>query len=37
LINYFIVTIAVGCRLREVDVAIKLLTWIKTTRFKGSR
>jgi len=37
LINYFTVTPAVSIHLTNVDVAVKLLTWIKMMPFKNSR
>jgi hypothetical protein len=37
LINYFTVTPLVSLRLTNADVADKLLTLIKTMRFKGSK
>jgi len=36
LINYYTVTPAVSLRLTDVDVAVKLLTWIKMLPFKSS-
>jgi len=37
LINYFTITPAVSIRLTDVDVAVKLLTWIKMLPFKSFR
>jgi len=37
LINNFTVIPVVRLRLTDVDVGVKLLTWIKTMYFKGFR
>jgi len=37
LINYFTVTHAVGIRLTNANIAVKLLTWIKMMLFKSCR